>query len=52
MPLFICEQFQEPEGDKEGEGDMRLKKNLLNRLGFRIECKRFTFNRKMGSVLS
>jgi len=47
--FLICGQFQELEGNK--GGDTRLKKKLLNKLGFRIECKTFTFNGKLGSVL-
>jgi len=45
---FIFGQFQELEGNK--EGNMRLKKKLLNKLGFRNECKIFAFNGKMDSV--
>jgi len=41
---YICRQFQKPKQNKEGEGDMRLKKKLLKILGFTIECKSFIFN--------
>jgi len=43
-------QFQEVEEDKERQGDMQMKEKLLKRLGFRIECKSFTFNEKMDSI--